>query len=255
MRAALMEKVIPRLAVAFSSVGSPLVARCPDARLPPTDAEIAELASVACGGDLSLALRLLEARVREGLSIESVLLHYIARAARLLGDQWLSDERSFADVTAGMGALQHLVGVVRPTDAPAAEGRGEVLLLAATGEQHTLGLHILAEFLKAEGWAPVLEPAMNEVELASFLRSRDVLAVGITASHRSKLASVQSLCGVVRRCRPTLPLMLGGIDALLELGVAYDARYFDDATKAVRWLEKCASSQLRRQRSPSGLPD
>ena len=71
------------------------------------------------------------------------MLDLIAPAARMLGDGWVDDTRTFTDVTFGLGILQQVVHTFGPTLAPQDGNRGSVVLVAAPSEQHTLGVHVL----------------------------------------------------------------------------------------------------------------
>lgn len=73
---------------------------------PPSAPEIEALADVAARGDTAEALRIVRSTIARSATREMVLLLLIAPAARLLGDQWCFDERSFADVMDGLRVLQ-----------------------------------------------------------------------------------------------------------------------------------------------------
>ena len=69
---------------------------------PPTQEAIARLVDVAVAMDTAAAVEVVEARLLGGESYDAALLDFVGGAARMLGDQWLEDQRTFAEVTIGL---------------------------------------------------------------------------------------------------------------------------------------------------------
>jgi methanogenic corrinoid protein MtbC1 len=233
------EQIIPRLVLAHCP--EPMTpAVCSSSRLPPTPAEVEEFASLAASQELPAALDFIEAICRQGLSLEATLLDLIAPAARLLGEQWKDDVRSFTEVTAALGVLQQVVHVLGPTFAPTLPHRGFVVLVAAPSEQHTLGLYLLGEFLRREGWGVQVAPAMSEADLIDLVASERVAAVGFSVSSPTLLKPLARTMAAVKKatCNPEMGLLLGG-----PLDLAAFSRQHggvvcsSDPHDAVRWLE------------------
>ncbi len=93
--------------------------------------------------------------IDRGMPAEAILLDLFAPAARKLGDLWVKDDCSFVDVTVATGRLQQLVHVVSdrfqtPPTPPSTIGR--ILLSVVPGDQHSLGLVMVGEFFRREGW-------------------------------------------------------------------------------------------------------
>jgi methanogenic corrinoid protein MtbC1 len=120
---------------------------------PPADVR-AFTALVLAGSDGDLFGRV-ERLVEQGCSIESLYLDLIAPTARHLGQMWADDLCNFADVTIATGRLQQLLRRLSPAFGRSVQvpqdGR-RVLLLPAPGEQHTLGLSMVADFFNRAGW-------------------------------------------------------------------------------------------------------
>jgi methanogenic corrinoid protein MtbC1 len=92
-----------------------------------------------------------------GTPLDQLYLELLAPAARQLGALWESDDCSFVEVTVGLGRLQLLLRDLSQlflAPAPAGDPVGTVLLTAVPGEQHTLGLVMVGEFLLRDGWGP-----------------------------------------------------------------------------------------------------
>lgn len=111
LMATIHDDVIPRLILAHLAPSSG--AQWEDStRIPPREEEVAELARIASMGDLAGALSFIERLLGEGVSCESVLLNLVGPAARMLDDDWSSDERTFDDAMAGLETLEHVVSVL-----------------------------------------------------------------------------------------------------------------------------------------------
>jgi len=240
LMATIESEIIPRLLLAHRP--DPIAAgRCAAAREAPTRDEVAEFARIAACHDLPAALKMVEAVCREGLSLEVVLLDLVAAAARLLGEQWKEDLRSFTEVSAGLGTLQQLVHVLGPSFAPALPHRGLVVLVAAPGEQHTLGLFLVGEFLRRAGWGVEVAPTMAEADLLRLLSSQPVAMLGITVSNEVTLKPLARFMTAVRKAtrKRDLPVLLGGALDLGDFAEKNGASlHASDAREAVRWLDQ-----------------
>lgn len=232
-------EIIPRLMIAhrFDPLSLPT---CPDARLPPTPDEIAKLARIAIRHDLSGALAFIEQLCLAGLSLEAVLLELVGPAARLLGEQWQADQRSFTEVSAGLGTLQQVVHVLGPSFAPASEHRGLIVLLPAPGEQHTLGLFLAAEFLRRNGWGVHVNPSMSESELLKIVARERIEMVGISVSNDQLLRPLSSMIRAVQKAlgQAGTKIMLGGSLDLGDFADQHGTLFCGgDPREAVRYLD------------------
>lgn len=235
------EEIVPRLALAHAAIGAEGES-CPDARPPPTPEEIAQLADLATASDLDASLLFVEQLARDGLSLDTLLLELVGASARLLGEQWAADTRSFSDVTVGLNILQQVVNVLGPTFEPAVSPRGFVMLVAAPGEQHTLGLHLLGEFLRRAGWGVHVAPTMSETDLVDLVEGEHVDMVGFTVSDPDLLKPLARAIAKVRKAskNPAMLVMVGGAlqpAALSALAASTGATHCEGAREAVKWLE------------------
>ncbi len=236
-------EIIPRLCLAHRAELLP--PPCSESRAPPTEAEIFEFARMAVCHDLPGALAFVTRLCREGLSLEVVLLDLVAAAARLLGEHWKSDLRTFTEVTAGLGTLQQVVHIFGPSSAPSLPDRGLVVLVPAPGEQHTLGLFLVGEFLRRAGWGVHIDPAMPEPDLIALLQDRRVVMLGISVSTSAPTPPLARLVACARKAslNPNLAVVLGG-SADLELLAAQTGAslWATDPRQAVLMLENHSKS-------------
>lgn len=213
---------------------------------PPTQEAIARLVDVAVAMDTAAAVEVVEARLLGGESYDAALLDFVGGAARMLGDQWLEDQRSFAEVTIGLATLHRVVSVLRYRLKPRLSSRGLVVLLAAPGEQHTLAIHVLGDLLAHAGWDADVRPVFDEAELIATVASEVVVMVGISVSSDS---TVEPLARIVTRVRAAslnrdVTVMLGGGVDLGGYAREVGAHYCSDAREALDWLDRHASVAL-----------
>ena len=139
--------IAPRLLMVNQPAPAKLMSEC---RLDPD-----LLAKLVIRGDNDEAWAFVEALARDGVTPRTIMIEAIAPAARRLGELWESDACDFMQVTVG---LQRLQGLLRNLDSE--EDRGvdrtrkapSILLLAAPGEQHLLGVQMVASLFASEGW-------------------------------------------------------------------------------------------------------
>lgn len=242
-------ELIPRLIAAHRGK-SPDLARCADARRPPTAKEQLRLAELAVAQDLEGALAFIDALGRAGLSLESILMDLVAPAARLLGAQWLDDTLSFAQVSVGLVLLQQVVQALGPRFAPSGSERGMVLLTPAPREQHTLGLCLTGEFLRRAGWGVRVVTELSEPDLIEVVASERVDVLGISISNDLLLLPLARFLARLRRtAMDRMPaVMLGGaIDPPVLDAFAVANRIEHCSTNphdAVRYLDARASLRM-----------
>lgn len=237
--------IVPRLLLAHrmdARDAEPLI----EARKPPSAEDVASLAALAVAQDVAGAMRQAEVRLRAGTPLESLLLDWIAAAARLLGDQWLSDERSFSEVTLGLGTLHRMLATLRHRLGPPLSHRGVVVLLTAPGEQHTLAIHVLGDLLQHVGWEAIVKPNLGEDELLTIVATEPVTMVGISVSSADL---VEPLDRLVARAREVslnreLAVMLGGAVDLSSHAEGIGAVFCPSARTALSWLERRARISL-----------
>ncbi len=235
------DQIIPRLLLAHRS---PLISGAvPADTFEISEEEIERFAELSTGQDMAGLLGRLEGLLREGLPIQNVLLDVIAPAAHLLGEQWLDDERSFSDVTVGLGLLQRLVAVIgQKVEAPVTK-EGLVVLSAAPGEQHTLSIHVLAELLRAQGWAVQVEPVADEMALLELLERESVSAIGFTVSNDALIRRLGPLLERIRALQPNAKVMLGGAaTGLSEVAERLGVRHCRSGRDALDYLGSVPAS-------------
>ena len=214
-RSALLEKIVkteilPRLARARSAAA----ARTSE---PPTTLDdTTELVHRLIGPDDGAPWAYIERLHANGASAATLYLGIITRAARVLGELWQQDRCDFTQVTICLGRLQRIVRKLSPDFQAAAVGQSAhadtVLLLPAPGEQHTIGLVILAEFFRREGWNVAGGPVSTGYDAPRLVRGAWTDIVGFSIGSMQCLNQLTTCISAVRKAsrNPCLGVLVGG---------------------------------------------
>ncbi len=131
------------------------------------------------------ATHFVERLVDAGMTPQALYEDCFTPAARLLGEMWEQDECSFYDVTVGAGRIQRMVRelshrFLAEQSFPGSAGR--ILLGCAPGEQHSLGVAILAEYFVRDGWDVQLNSSVSSTGLLDKVRESEYNLLGLSVS-------------------------------------------------------------------------
>lgn len=179
-------EVIPRLMLAHRASGSTeYQALQQDGAHHASADEVEEFSRLVLNHDCPIALEYLRVLVARGVSADAIYLELLAPAARLLGELWKADLCDFTDVTIGLSRLQQLLHEISPqfepeVGPPVVDRR--VLLVPLPGEQHTLGIMLVEEFFRREGWETCSGMPKSQAELARRVAAEHFDVVGVSVS-------------------------------------------------------------------------
>ena len=135
---------------------------------------------------------------------ELICQHYLAAAARRLGEWWTEDRASFAEVTVATGRILEML---RKTMATAPLGTTDprevtVVFASVPGEQHTLGIRMAAELFRGDGWEIALKIGLNQEDLLAEIEKMPRCIVGLSIGGRH---SLDRLCRLVEGLHARCP--------------------------------------------------
>jgi MerR family transcriptional regulator, light-induced transcriptional regulator len=177
--------------------------------------DVNEFVRLLLGRDAAVAVGYVEAMRARGLSLEQVYLDLLAPAARLLGEMWDEDLRSFADVTSALFRMRQLLHEFSPAfvnEAECADNGQRVLLMPLPGELHTFGLIMVGEFFRRAGWDVWDMYPGSTAELRTLARSQWFSVIGLSVSCQTRVAELAAIIRSVREAsrNPQVRVMIGG---------------------------------------------
>lgn len=179
------------------------------------------------GDSEDAALAVATALLERGVPTESIYLDLLAPTANALGEMWSADTCDFVDVTVALGRLQRVLRqlsrVFIVPHAKADDIVGRALLSCIPGEQHTLGLFMVAEFMIRDGWGVSVGPPVAEADLLDLLRHEWFDVVGFSVTCDSRLSHLQREIRKVRACSRNS-----------DIGIIVGGRVFNDQPELVR---------------------
>jgi methanogenic corrinoid protein MtbC1 len=150
---------------------------------------------------------------KAGLTDEEILDRIIPSAARRIGEKWLQDELTFAQVTISAARMQELSRFLggRGASVPSTIPLGfNMLLIIPVEEQHTMGAFVAADQFRREGVWVHLAIGQNAKELDRTVSNHHFSMIGISAASRRSLKSVKTIVDILKTRESSIPIVLGG---------------------------------------------
>jgi methanogenic corrinoid protein MtbC1 len=211
LRLAITRQVVPRL-IGRTVGGNP-------GKVLPCESAILALAGHVLEESIEPARELLRTQLRAGVRTEDLYLHLIAPVARLLGRHWESDTCDYVEVTWGVGQLHQLLRehpLSRPS--PGSVSVGQILLCPMPGEQHILGLAMVAEFLLQAGWRVQRQDFANQAQALMWIKKHPVDVAAISVGHSDDLPLLAEFSRALRAASVNRNLVVLAGGAGLEKG-------------------------------------
>ena len=204
-------EIIPRIVLALRSVPPPKSV----AIIQDDSPKALQFATFVIGNDDDAAFDFVDNLLMQGMTVEAVFLDLLTPAARYLGEMWEADATDFATVTLGVSRMQR---ILRKLSEPFLnqqdrETHGEsALLTTIPGEQHSLGLSVVAEFFRRSGWNLCTGPFGSHRELTALVQSQWFDIVGFSVCSDRRLNEVRKGIDDIRRDsrNRNIGIILGG---------------------------------------------
>ena len=191
-----------------------------------------------------------------GVDIEDVYLEGVTPVARLLGQWWCDDVIDFASATLAFTRLRQLLYELSPLFLMDASDHARGLTCFMVGEfqvQHTMGLFMLSEFFRRNGWQVRSDECESGEDLVRKMSSDwfDLMAISLSCERQVPL--MQRLIPKIRKISPNphLKIVAGGAlltvcpEIVTDLGVELMTQDARSAHKAA--LELVSDNQYKRK--------
>lgn len=200
---ALAREVVERLPAQILSRGSP-------ARLA-SPGDVTRLAQALVSSDPEAGASIISGLREDGTSISDLYLLYLAAAARQLGEEWVSGELTFAEVTFGTARILAIMRGLRTSlDARWRPQERLALFASVPDEQHTIGITMAADLFRQEGWEIELVTGVGHDEILGKVSQSDAMVVGLTAHGKKALEALLKLVLAIRVTNPTTYVLVSG---------------------------------------------
>lgn len=209
------------------------------------------LRAVLAGGVFS-AEDLLEQLRGYRLSLDTLIDDYVPAAARLLGEQWVSDQISFSDVTIATLRLQSFLSdastMIR-LDMNANRDCMHNLIIVPQNEHHFLGAHVVGAQLRRMGCEVTMSFDEDHGLLSARLREDAPDLILITCGRRETLESVAQTVQIIRKTLPGGPVIAVGGAVSLDKSEVKELTGVDIVTNVAAEAVTFAGKHIRSQRS------
>lgn len=179
------------------------------------DGVMARFAALCCADDEQACMVFINDLLKEGHGLPDVLQNLVAPTARHLGQQWDQDRIDFSAVALGLARMQaiahHFVPLERQTGRMA-EDQFSILLAAAPGTGHLLGLTMIEELFASDGWNVRLELATDASDLQAAVAADWFDVLGLSVGLTGQLDGLPAVIAGLRQrsLNPRLGVLLGG---------------------------------------------
>ncbi|MGE5335917.1 MAG: B12-binding domain-containing protein [Nitrososphaerota archaeon] len=193
--------------------------------------------------DTAGAYRVASRAMAAGMPLAAVYQSVITPAMHELGTLWEKGVITVADEHAATAVTMRVLGALRPavlggSSAGRDTAEPRAMLAAVEGEQHVLGLRMVADLLEEIGYRAVYLGA--DVPTEALLQAIDTFSpalLGLTATMPDSGAELERIAPRLREAHPRLALLVGGqASAARQLGgtapPVEDLRALDQRVKA-----------------------
>lgn len=181
----------------------------------PTPQEITNFAEICIGSDPDLPDRFVQGLIAEGLGADILFLHLLTPAARHLGYLWDEDLCDFTKVTVGLIRMQQItlrLGRDFQEQRKSAMAGRRAMFAPVPGSQHTLGVLMVSEFFRREGWQVWMELGSSEQRLLTAARNDWFDVIGLSVGTGAQVEYLADIIAELRRASSNqeVKVLIGG---------------------------------------------
>lgn len=163
-------------------------------------------------GDEAGSWRVVEAAIGSGLEPRDLYCDVLTPVLHAIGVLWQDGEIGVEDEHLASNVASAIIGRLGPRFASRGRAKGTVVLAMPAGERHDLGLAMLADVLRSDGYRVLNLGADTPASaLTSAIRAVDDLsAVALSVVNGEGLATATSSIETIRHSIGAIPMLVGG---------------------------------------------
>jgi methanogenic corrinoid protein MtbC1 len=163
-------------------------------------------------GDATRARHMVDEALAAGTGPAEIYLELLQPALYEVGRQWEHGEAGIAHEHIATAIAQGLLGALGAGMRVPPRG-GRLAILACTpGEQHSLGVQMLGDFLESVGWEVLqLGASLPAEDLVALAADEQPDVVGLSTATPALLGAAQDTVARLRMLRPTPYVVVGGM--------------------------------------------
>ena len=217
---------------------------------------IEELLKLILDSDIDGSKLYLRTLLNNGLKIEKLYTEVLQPVARRLGVYWEEDSLDFSTITVALWQIHQLMYFLSPELMGNGKAilKNKILLFSALGSQHTLGLFMLSEFFRKNGWQVQADPSPSEEDIFLMIKEKQFDIVGISIGSTDQKNSTKRIIRKIRQKKGSVSkILIGGPLALQDkhlfkkLGADGQAQ---DAEEAIKLAEGFILEKEKNTLSP-----
>ena len=163
-------------------------------------------------GDEAGSWKVAEAALLSGIEPGDFYCDLLIPALRSIGSRWQSGGLGVEEEHLASGVAMRIIGRLGPRFARPGQTRGTVITAMPSGERHFLGLAVLSDILRFQGYR-VLNlgadtPAKAVLSTVGGIDDISAIAVAVVDTHH--LGEASSLIRKIRSSAPGIPVVAGG---------------------------------------------
>ena len=147
----------------------------------------------------------------DGASLEAIYLNYLAEAAVILGEWWVSDDASFSEVSIGASRIYAIMRGMSYLFVPKKLVNFKSAVFASIpGETHNLGIRMAADLFGQEGWDIDMIIGKSHDDLIAEIADSRCPIIGLSAAGAHSAAALARVVVALRISNPWAAIVLSG---------------------------------------------
>lgn len=202
----------------------------------PSSADLEALCLALVGDDDITATEIIAELRAAGVPSDVIYLKYLSASARHLGDWWVEDRLSFAEVTIGAGRILAIMRSMRNLFRPQHLRADKTAIFASVpGDTHVIGIQMAADLMREDGWRIDLSTGLDHDTLVATIAASNCSVVGLSVAGEHSIDALSRLVIALHVACPQIPIIVSGAEVealrpIIELiGVDAIASNIDEA--------------------------